>query len=408
MTIPALTVNWHDHYTPELPDRILAKLRTPSDEATYQLLTPERLRALAEIEAGNWPVVSLYLQLSPDRRVGGVWRTHLASLVDRVLKPIGEHRRRELLRDEFDLIGNALANELPALGRGAAFFTCRKLSLWRQIAVSVPLPDSVHVLPQPYLRPLVRTRDEHDRFVLGVLSEEMNRFFISHIGQAAEVIQVRGQGAREALRDHGPKDRPHVTAVEPLKDEARILAHAAELVLQHFEGRYLLFAGAVELRIAVIDFLPKAVQQRVGAEFSVEVHSPQAAVAAAAEPGQRAIEEREELATVQGLLDAGPARSAWGVPTTLDALRLGRVMTLVVEDTFAKPGARCHNCGALLGEPVQRCPVCESEAVEVIGDVVELAIERALEEKSALEIVRSNAARRLMTKMGPLGALLRW
>jgi peptide subunit release factor 1 (eRF1) len=222
------------------------------------------------------------------------------------------------------------------------------------------------------------------------------------------VFWVKGQRTRDAPNGHGPKDRPHVLDTDPLQREARILAHASELVLQQFEGRYLLLAGAVELRTAVIDFLPKAMQQRLGAEFSVEVHSPPAAVAAAAEPGQRAIEEREEVATVQGLLDAGPARSAWGVQATLDALRLGRVMTLVVDDTFAKPGARCHNCGALVEEPVQRCPVCESEAVEVFGDVVELAIERTLEEKSALEIVRSNAARQMMTKVGPLGALLRW
>ena len=281
MTIPALTINWHDHYTPELRDRIPAKLRTPANDTTYQLLTPERLRALAEIEAGNWPVVSLYLQLSPERRAGGAWRTHLASLVSGVLKPITEHRRRELLQEEFDRIEKTLADELPELGRGAAFFTCRKLDLWRQIAVSVPLPDSIQVRSRPYLRPLVRTRDEHDRFVLGVLSEEMNRFFISQIGQVEEVFQLKGQRFRETLKDHGPKDRPHVLDTEPLQSEARILAHASELVLEQTNGRYLLLSGAVELRSAVIDFLPKAVQQHLGAEFSVEVHSSPAAVAAA-------------------------------------------------------------------------------------------------------------------------------
>jgi hypothetical protein len=85
MRVPALTVSGHDRYNPEIRDRIVAKLHTPVDEATYQLVTPSRLRALAEIEAGNWPVVSLYLQLSPDRRVGGGWRTYLASLSDSIL-----------------------------------------------------------------------------------------------------------------------------------------------------------------------------------------------------------------------------------------------------------------------------------------------------------------------------------
>jgi hypothetical protein len=43
-----------------------------------------------------------------------------------------------------------------------------------------------------------------------------------------------------------------------------------------------------------------------------------------------------------------------------------------------------------------------------VTNVVELAIEQALEEKGALEIVRSSAARHLVTSIGPMAALLRW
>jgi hypothetical protein len=53
---------------------------------------------------------------------------------------------------------------------------------------------------------------------------------------------------------------------------------------------------------------------------------------------------------------------------------------------------------------VPKCPVCGSDAVEALADAVDLA----LEEKSALEIVGSNAARRLMTSVGPMAALLHW
>ena len=152
----------------------------------------------------------------------------------------------------------------------------------------------------------------------------MSRFFISQIGQVGGGIFGQGSGgARDVQRSWAQRPTRNVMATEPLKNEARILAHAADLVLQQFEGRYLLFSGAAELRTAVIDVLPKAVQQHLGVEFSVEVHLPPAAVAAAAEPGQRAIEEREELVTVQRLLDAGPTRSAWGVQPTLGRIARG-------------------------------------------------------------------------------------
>jgi len=409
MSIPALSLSGHDRYTPEIRDRIVEKLHeAPADQTAYPMLTPARLRALAEIEASDAIVLSFYMQLSPDRRVGRAWHTFFSSLRDRTLRAIEDRRQRQGMQDEFDRVEQALAAELPVLGRGVAFFSSRKLGLWRQIAVSVPLPDGAYMRTRPYLRPLVRTRDEHDRFILVLLSLELKRFFISQIGQVEEVFQIRADPPRKALTDGGPKDRPHVMDTESMKNEARVLAHAAELVLAQFEGRYLLPSGALELRNAVIQYLPKHTRQSVGSEFSVGVHEQPADVAAAAAPAQREIEAREEVVTVQRLIDAGPVRSAWGVQPTLSALHLGRVMTLVVDDMFGKPGARCGNCGGLWEKPANRCPLCESDAIETVEDVVELAIERALEEKSALEIVRSGAARRLMTSIGPMAAVLRW
>src|SRR5258708_34154068 len=96
-------------------------------------------------------------------------------------------------------------------------------------------------------------------------------------------------------------------------------------------------------------------QKLMAADFAVEFHARPAAVAAAAEPAQRTIEAREESATGQRLLGAGPKGSAWGEQPTLDALREGRGMTLVVDGMSSKPGARCRNCGGRLAGPTPRC-----------------------------------------------------
>jgi peptide subunit release factor 1 (eRF1) len=120
------------------------------------------------------------------------------------------------------------------------------------------------------------------------------------------------------------------------------------------------------------------------------------------------IEAREEVAMIEKVVDLGPERSAWGEQPTLDTLWEGRVMTLSVDDMFCKHGSHCRNCGALLADSVTKCPACSSDAIKAVADVVELAIERALEQRSALEIVRSSAARRLMASIGPMAALLRW
>jgi hypothetical protein len=191
MSTPNLSLGGLDHYTPELRDRILEKLNAAHfSETAYQMLTPMHLRSLTEIETADATVASFYMQLSPDRRVGGAWRTFFSSLREATLKPIQNRHHREEIQGELDRIEQALEAELPALGRGVAFFSSQKLGLWRQIAVSVPLPDGVWLNPKPYLRPLVRTRDEHDRFVLVLLSEKLSRFFISQIGQVEEMLEI--------------------------------------------------------------------------------------------------------------------------------------------------------------------------------------------------------------------------
>jgi peptide subunit release factor 1 (eRF1) len=409
MDISALSLHPYDHYAPELRDRMLEKLCVAMAEATgYRLLTPDQLRSLAEIESREEPVLSLYLQLSPDRRTGGTWRRFFSSLADNMLKSVADRHRRRAVESEFDRIEEALTNELPVLGRGAAFFACAKRALWQRIAVPVPLPDGAYLGTRPYLRPLVRTRDEHDRFVLALLSQGISRFFINHIGQVEEVFQVKGQSLRHMLTDRTPRNDVYAAAAEAMKRESQILAHAAELVMTLFDGRYLLMAGPPEMRAMVTPRLPTDVQHRVGAEFSVETHAGPAEIAAAAEPVQRAIEKQEEDATVRRLLDAGPRGSAWGEQATFDALRQGRVMVLAVDDTFARPGARCPNCGALWEEESPACPACGNTGVEIVGDVVEPAIEEALTRKAAIEIVRSSAAREILSQIGPMAALLRW
>jgi peptide subunit release factor 1 (eRF1) len=354
-------------------------------------------------------VLSLYLQLTPERRIGGVWRSTFSSLATAMLHGIADRRERKLAEAELDRVEQAMQEALPVLGRGVAFFAGQTIGLWHQVAVSLPLPDGAHWTARPYLRPLARTRDEHDRFVLAILSQEQSRFFISQIGNVEEVFRVKGEDTRGILTDRVARDRRDVIITEALKNEARVLAHAVELVLAQSEGRYLLLAStAPALRTAVLEHLPKPVHAQLGADFASEVHAGAAQVAAAAEPAQRAVEEREELATVGRIRDAGPNAAAWGTQATLDALRVGRVMTLAVDDGFARPGARCGTCAGLWATAPPRCPACGSTAIEKVEDVVDLAIEAALEQRAALEIVRSAAARQLLREPGPMAALLRW
>ena len=138
-------------------------------EHPYRLLSPEHFRALAALDTAGPPIVSLYLQLTPERRVASGWRSALSALSHRISQTTDQSTRASVNADIEDIQG-ALDHQLPELGRGAAFFACRERGIWRQIALPIPLPDSIQIGPRPYLRPLLRTWGRSDRMLLALVA----------------------------------------------------------------------------------------------------------------------------------------------------------------------------------------------------------------------------------------------
>lgn len=101
----------------------------PFAAAEYHVLTPPLLRELADAGSEIAPVLSLYIQLTPERRAGGAWRKLLSSLSEAVLRPVQDKNVRHALEQEIAQVSQAMEKELPVLGRGAAFFSCRTAGL---------------------------------------------------------------------------------------------------------------------------------------------------------------------------------------------------------------------------------------------------------------------------------------
>jgi uncharacterized membrane protein len=93
--VPSVSLSAHDHHSPKLRDRILAKLQASMAKTAYHILMPARLRALADIDSPEAPVLSLYLSLTPERRVGRAWHTVYSSMVRKETtgSPIGGSAR---------------------------------------------------------------------------------------------------------------------------------------------------------------------------------------------------------------------------------------------------------------------------------------------------------------------------
>jgi peptide subunit release factor 1 (eRF1) len=125
------------------------------------------------------------------------------------------------------------------------------------------------------------------------------------------------------------------------------------------------------------------------------------------------VEQRAERESEEGLVTAvidasrsnGPG--ACGMSATLETVWLRQVRTLVLADGLTASGSECPVDERLYPDPPGPCPMCGAETLPV-GDIVDRAAQRALEQDGAVEIVHEAAAERLRDACDGAGAVLRF
>ena len=388
---------------PDARDALLAELRRRTTTPGFHFLSTEHLQRLNDAQSSDGPVLSLYMELTPEARIGETWRTTFKDLRDRALADAGG--REKAVDAELNRIEEALAGGLPRTGRGLAFFACEGIGLFEQLGTAITLPNAVFVTDNPHVRPLARVRDENDRFVIALLSAHKSRFFFAQIGLVEEVYDLEGQEL--AVTDFASKDQRQDMKADLRRTHAQRTAHAAELITKTLEARHLIYSAPADMEADFLDALNQATRQRVAGQFGCDTMASTAEVAEAALPLQREVEAREELETLGKVQELLSSRAVAGLDATLDMLNQQRVMTLVVDDDATLPGGVDRQSGMLTTQTEGTYPATGGE-ITAVPDLVELMLDKAMEQGAALELVRSDAAREALAPHGPAAALLRF
>ena len=146
-------------------------------------------------------------------------------------------------------------------------------------------------------------------------------------------------------------------------------------------------------------------RDRIAARVSVAVNAREDDVRQAALDSEAEVERHKEEAAVGRLREAAASNGGGvvGLDDVLDALVQRRVDTLLVSDGFEAPGWHCPSC-SWLGTRGRSCPVC-GRHMEQVDDVVEEAVQEALNQSCRVEVCRENAD---LDVLGRIGALLRF
>lgn len=369
---------------------------------------------LQEFQSGEYLVTSCYLDLDHAKRPPQMLKIRIKDLLQSAQQQLstkmGSHAQCESLRADFEYIGDYAQQEIFANRHKAlAIFSCAAHKFWQTYGLPRLARNILVADLAPYIRPLTAILGEHHRFCAVVVDSTGGQVFEVYMGdivERADVVDAVPRRVNEGGfggRDERNMERHHAQAIH---QHYQRLADATFKVFKRDKFDFLILGGLNELLGEFKQHLHPDLRDRLVGDFHAKpfTTSPDEVLARAREIESRVEREREQRMAEELVQKAGAGNLAVsGVTSTLNAIARGEAQTLLVEDGFEAPGYVCSSCHhASLSEG--ECPNCH-EPLRPCPDIVDKAIELALEKNCQIQHVHTPTALR---DAGRMGALLRF
>jgi peptide chain release factor subunit 1 len=357
----------------------------------------EEARRLVQ-HRGEHPVISLYLDLDPERFATAPARaSQIRSLLDEAGREIERlhdlgHEDRLSLREDLRRIESFLTSpEAPFKGaRALALFCSTPDQLFETVKLARPVPGRVVVARAAYVEPMVAVLDR-TRWLVGLVNRRTAWVLTGYPERLREQERLEG-GWRGESEPGGWSQARYERSVE--KDAMDHLRNVAETVNRRWrEERFdrIAIGGPQEVVVRFQEMLSDEVQRRLARDH-IDLDLANVTEAQVREALEDLVREDEERTEHQALerLSAGVGsggRGVEGLEGTLEALNERRVQTLVLAGDFDERGRRCAADGMLVTADTTRCPADggETEAVEHVREAV---VEAAIVQDAEIVVIR--------------------
>ena len=339
---------------------------------------------------GEHPVVTVYLDLDPDRFGTAPARaTQARSLLDDAHNLVAAdaslaHDAKQGAESDLErLTAYFESDEPPVSDAGAlAAFACEQANVFETVVLARSVPGAVFLDRMPHVEPLVTQPDEPAWCTVLVTNRDAEIYLGTGRTVAAHQRSedyVRGHGASGGSTGHSEEQdaEGHVIQVaEQLHRDWRAARFQALLLGGPVEA-----ASRLEARLHN-NLRPTLVGERLELDVSSVsdaelVEAVDARLHDAREQARSHLlaDLAEELAAARGR-DA-PPRAVAGTAAVLEALAEQRVETLLLGRDFHAAGTRCPQCGLLWAAEVSSCPA-DGTATGPVEDLREPAIHAAV------------------------------
>ena len=360
-------------------------------------IDPDIRQALEFETDTQTPILSVYLNVSPDRRMRESYRLVLRALLEDAEGAAPEDVKR--IQDYVEMGYNRE-------GRSLIMFSCVAQDFWLAKSYMVPVEDAAYVGRRANMRQLIELMDTYTRCGVVHVEQEGVRLYLFNMG---ELEAVEGH-VGEAVKQHkaggwsAPRYQRHeaVVAMHNLQEGAEL----AEEFYRTNDTRYLLLAGTEKNVARFEDLLSHRLRSMVAGHFPVEANATPVEISekalklvlqAGANEAMRLADEVVTTVYKEGNAVAGLAE-------VLTAVQDGRAMQVIVLEDYSQPAYRFVDSGYILLD-LDDAQELGSGRVQELPDAVDSVLRRALLQGIDVTILEHHDG---LEKIGKIAAFTRY
>jgi peptide chain release factor subunit 1 len=287
--------------------------------------------------------------------------------------------------------------------KGIAMFSCSAEGYWEIVRTTTPLPNRVEFGPRPFVAPLAAFLSHTKPTAILVTDRKVARILTTSHGEVKEWSEFEDWGPSLTSQGGWSQSRYQRRVENFGKHHVDKATDLLLKLLQHYPFDWLILGTEVQVQNETEKSLHPYLKDRLIGHISVRID------AGVEEVVERANELREQVEQthITDLMDqveeyAGAGgRGTIGLKETLQALNGQKVHILLVEEGYAAPGAECEQCGLLMPDQRERCAACNEPAMAV-DDIVGVAVQRAIELGSLVEVSSEVDSLDRIQKMGAI------
>jgi peptide subunit release factor 1 (eRF1) len=301
------------------------------------LETPLRdeLEKLAAFEPQGSPVVSLYLNLTPDQHGRDNFEVFCRKAFAERLKSFKQNSaERASFERDIERINAYLTNELNRSANGLAIFACAGAGEFFE-AVQLDVPVDEHWLfigAVPHIYPLARLIDQYPRYASVLLDTNRAQIFVFGLGSVETRAQIKGTKTRRSSMGGWSQARYQRRAENFHQHHMKEVVDTLDRIVRADNIQHIIVAGD-EVAVPLLkDALPAQLSEKIVDVMKLDRQADDDDIADASREVLRhkdAETDNERVAEVLGAWQAGGLGVA-GPEATIRALQMGQVEELLI------------------------------------------------------------------------------